>query len=95
MVEELSRVCSIIAGHGQAKEELATEAEKLARQVASASPLTLAMGKRSFYDQLERPEPEAFNLATRTMALNLAGSARVALASSLARYCKSEGTRAG
>ncbi len=53
-------------------EDLAAEAEKLARQVGAASPLTLAMGKRSFYDQVERPEPEAFNLATRAMALNLA-----------------------
>lgn len=53
-------------------EDLALEAEKLARQVGAASPLTLAMGKKVFYDQVDRPEPEAFNLATTAMALNLA-----------------------
>jgi enoyl-CoA hydratase/carnithine racemase len=54
-----------------AVEDLAAEAEKLARQVATASPLTLALGKKTFYDQLERPEPEAFKVATANMALNL------------------------
>jgi enoyl-CoA hydratase/carnithine racemase len=52
-------------------EELAAEAEKLARQVAAASPLTLALGKKTFYDQVERPEPEAFKVATANMSLNL------------------------
>ncbi len=53
-------------------EDLAAEAEKLALSVAEASPLTLALGKKTFYDQVERPEPEAFHLATANMALNLA-----------------------
>ncbi len=47
------------------------EAEKLARQIAQASPLTLALGKKTFYDQVGRPEPEAYRLATTAMALNL------------------------
>jgi enoyl-CoA hydratase/carnithine racemase len=54
-----------------AVDDLAAEAEKLARQVAGASPLTLALGKQTFYDQVERPEPEAFKVATANMALNL------------------------
>lgn len=53
-------------------EELDAAAEKLALQIARASPLTLAMGKRAFYDQVERSETEAYNLVTPVMALNLA-----------------------
>ncbi len=54
-----------------ATEDLVAEAEKLALQIAAASPLTLALGKKTFYDQVGRPEPEAFKLATGNMALNL------------------------
>jgi enoyl-CoA hydratase/carnithine racemase len=52
-------------------EELAAEAERMARQVAAASALTLALGKKTFYDQVDRPEHEAFKVATANMALNL------------------------
>jgi enoyl-CoA hydratase/carnithine racemase len=52
-------------------EDLAAETERLARQLARASPLTLALGKKTFYDQVERPEPEALKVATTNMALNL------------------------
>lgn len=51
---------------------LLAEAEKLARQLARASPLTLAMGKKTFYAQLDKPQAEAYDLATEVMALNLA-----------------------
>lgn len=53
-------------------EDLPAEAEKLARQIAQASPLCLALGKKTFYEQIERPEPDAFHIATANMALNLA-----------------------
>lgn len=52
-------------------EELAAEGLKMALQVAQASPLTLALGKKTFHDQVERTEPEAFKVATANMALNL------------------------
>lgn len=52
--------------------ELAAETEKLARQIGSASPLTLAWGKETFYQQVDRPEREAYELATGVMAQNLA-----------------------
>ena len=42
-----------------------------ARQIASKSPLTVAIGKRTFYDQLERPVAEAYDLAARVMVENL------------------------
>ncbi|MGD9123734.1 MAG: enoyl-CoA hydratase [Desulfarculaceae bacterium] len=51
--------------------ELSDETEKLAREIAQASPLTLTMGKQLFYEQVDRAEPEAYNLATSFMALNL------------------------
>ncbi len=52
-------------------EELMTAAEKLAMSIAEASPLTVALGKQTFYDQVERPEPEAYNLVTPAMSLHL------------------------
>lgn len=52
--------------------ELAGAAESWALEIAQASPLTLALGKRVFYDQVDRPEPEAYNLATTAMGLSLA-----------------------
>lgn len=52
-------------------DELLPEAEKLAAHLAGASPLTLAMGKKTFYEQVDRAEPEAYNLATPVMGLNL------------------------
>ena len=53
------------------QEELLPEAEKLAAHLAGASPLTMALGKKTFYDQVDRAEPEAYNLATPVMSLNL------------------------
>ena len=43
----------------------------LARLIASKSPLTVAIGKRTFYDQLERPLPDAYALAAEVMVENL------------------------
>jgi len=51
--------------------DLAVEAKKLALQIAAASPLTLAIGKKTFYNQLEWLESEAFKIAAANMALNL------------------------
>ena len=51
--------------------ELMAEAEKLADHLAGASPLTMAMGKQTFYEQVERAEGDAYNLATPVMSLNL------------------------
>ena len=43
----------------------------LARAIAAKSPLTVAIGKRTFYDQLERPLSGAYDLAARVMVENL------------------------
>jgi enoyl-CoA hydratase/carnithine racemase len=51
--------------------DLARETEALARHIMEASPITLAVGKKTFYDQVDRPEGEAYNTATTAMGLGL------------------------
>ena len=51
-------------------DRLADETLALARQIAAASPHTLALGKRAFYEQLPLDRPEAYALAQRVMVDN-------------------------
>ena len=51
-------------------ERLAGETLALAKQIAEASPLTLALGKQSFYNQIESEEARAYRYAKEMMALN-------------------------
>jgi enoyl-CoA hydratase/carnithine racemase len=53
------------------KGEARAAALGLARQIASKSPLTVAIGKRTFYDQIHLPVDEAYALAARVMVENL------------------------
>ena len=48
------------------------EAQALARTIAQQSGPTLAIGKRTFYDQIERPLDEAYSVASVAMIDNLA-----------------------
>jgi len=58
-------------------EKLAEETLNLARHIAQASPLTLALGKQSFYRQIEMQESQGYGYAQEMMALNaLAEDAR-------------------
>jgi len=58
-------------------ERLAEETLALAKEIAQASPLTLALGKKSFYRQIELDEHGAYDYAKEMMALNaLTGDAR-------------------
>jgi enoyl-CoA hydratase/carnithine racemase len=50
--------------------ELDAATLELATQVASASPLTLSIGKRAFYRQIDAGQDEAYRLMSRTMAEN-------------------------
>ncbi|TMC02069.1 MAG: enoyl-CoA hydratase [Chloroflexi bacterium] len=50
--------------------ELDAAALELARQIASASPLTLRIGKQAFYRQIDVGQDEAYRLMSRTMAEN-------------------------
>ena len=51
-------------------EELDRAALELANQVASASPLTLRIGKQAFYRQIDVGQDDAYRLMSRTMAEN-------------------------
>ena len=48
------------------------EAQALAKDIARQSPTTLAIGKRAFYAQIERPLEEAYAVASLAMIDNLA-----------------------
>lgn len=50
--------------------ELDRAALELAGQIASASPLTLKIGKQAFYRQIDAGQEEAYRLMSRTMAEN-------------------------
>ncbi len=51
-------------------EKLAEKTLELARHIAEASPLTLALGKKSFYAQIERDEAGAYDYTKEVMSLN-------------------------
>jgi enoyl-CoA hydratase/carnithine racemase len=53
-----------------ARDDLSKETETLARRIAEASRFTLALGKQTFYAQVDQTDDKAFEYATRTMALN-------------------------
>ena len=50
--------------------ELSDATMKLARQIASASPFTIGLGKRAFYEQLELEVPLAYQVTERAMIEN-------------------------
>jgi enoyl-CoA hydratase/carnithine racemase len=52
--------------------ELATRTHELAVRIAAKSAVTLAIGKRAFYEQVELPLAEAYAHASRAMVANLA-----------------------
>ncbi|MGQ9693782.1 MAG: enoyl-CoA hydratase [Thermodesulfobacteriota bacterium] len=51
-------------------ERLNEETWQFAHQIAQASPLTLALGKKSFYNQVETEEERAYAYVQEMMALN-------------------------
>ncbi|HEY4311914.1 MAG TPA: enoyl-CoA hydratase [Pirellulales bacterium] len=53
-------------------DQLAAETLKLARQIASASGAVLALGKRTFYEQLSLDRPAAYKVAECAMVENAA-----------------------
>ena len=50
--------------------QLDARAQELARQIASASPLTLRIGKQAFYEQIDLPQPDAYARMSAVMAEN-------------------------
>ncbi|MEE4263434.1 MAG: enoyl-CoA hydratase [Desulfobacteraceae bacterium] len=52
-------------------DELATETEALANQIADASRFVLSIGKQGFYAQVDQPDNDAMDFAKQTMTMNL------------------------
>jgi enoyl-CoA hydratase/carnithine racemase len=53
------------------EDELEAATLELARSVAESSPLVLALGKQTFYRQIEQDERRAYELAKGVMTMNL------------------------
>ena len=51
-------------------EKLEIETRKLALAIAEASATTIGIGKRAFYDQIELPQPDAYDRTKRVMCQN-------------------------
>jgi enoyl-CoA hydratase/carnithine racemase len=51
--------------------KLESEVLKLAKKIASKSKLTIKIGKRAFYRQLEMPLKKAYNYASKVMTKNM------------------------
>ena len=52
-------------------DELETETETLANQIAQASRFVLSIGKQGFYAQVDQPDNDAMDFAKQTMIMNL------------------------
>jgi enoyl-CoA hydratase/carnithine racemase len=52
------------------EDELFNQALALAEKIGRASPLTVGIGKRAFYEQAERDQDQAYRLMGETMATN-------------------------
>ena len=52
-------------------DDLENETKKLAMQISEASRYVLAMGKRGFYEQVDKTDEDAFDCAVNTIARNL------------------------
>jgi enoyl-CoA hydratase/carnithine racemase len=59
-----------LVNHVVPEEQLHDEAMRLARQIAAASRETIALGKRAFYEQIQRERPAAYELAQEVMVAN-------------------------
>jgi enoyl-CoA hydratase/carnithine racemase len=50
--------------------ELESAARELALSIATASPLTVALGKQAFYSQIDLDQPKAYAYAKEVMSMN-------------------------
>ena len=51
-------------------DQLASATRELALSIASASPLTVALGKQAFYTQIDLDQPKAYAYAKEVMSMN-------------------------
>lgn len=59
-----------LVNHVVSEEELTDTTHALARRIAEASALTVAIGKQAFYAQIDLDEPRAYAYAKEVMSLN-------------------------
>ena len=71
MIDALTAKTLGLVNRVVAEDDLESETSRLAHQIASKSPLTLAIGKKAFYCQLEMPLDEAYTYASRVMTENM------------------------
>jgi len=50
--------------------DLITETKKLATQIVEASPLIVGIGKQAFYNQIDLPQPKAYEYTKEVMSQN-------------------------
>lgn len=75
-----------LVNHVVPAEEVLDAALALAHEVASASPLTLRIGKEAFYRQIDEPQERAYELMGRTMTANaMTGDAQEGITAFLAK----------
>ena len=71
--EEVKRIILTASGgpfRNHSLEQLAEVTLQLARQIAAASPYTLGLGKRAFYEQLALDTERAYQLTEQVMVEN-------------------------
>ncbi|MBV9818132.1 MAG: enoyl-CoA hydratase [Solirubrobacterales bacterium] len=59
-----------LINHAVPDEELERRTWELVEQVSDCSPLTMRIGKRAFYDQIDRPQAQAYATMGEVMATN-------------------------
>ena len=52
------------------EQDLASASRELALRIATASPLTVAIGKQAFYSQIDLDQPKAYAYAREVMSMN-------------------------
>ena len=66
--------------------ELAAATRELARKVAAASSLVVAIGKQAFYTQIDLDQPKAYAYAKEVMSMNaMAADAQEGIGAFLAK----------
>lgn len=67
-------------------DQLERETQSLATRIASASPLTVAVGKQAFYTQIDLDQAKAYGYAKEVMSMNaMAGDAQEGIAAFLGK----------
>jgi enoyl-CoA hydratase/carnithine racemase len=59
-----------LINHAVPREKLSETVRELACQIAQASPLTVSVGKRAFYEQVDLEQPKAYAYAKEVMSMN-------------------------